>query len=67
LPNPVLQLRASGTGAAVSAQAWEPVYTVLNLPWVESGMAEPADMHAPWTEPVDQARLRSLGTAMLHD
>ena len=65
LPNPVLQLRVSRKGVAACAQAWERVYTVLNLPWVESGLAESTNMDGSLTELVNQARLRALGSAAL--
>ena len=65
LPNPLLQLRAAVKAAAASDRTWEPVYTALNLPWVELGLAETDKFNGALTELVDQARLRALGGAAL--
>ncbi len=65
LPNPELQLRVSSKGGASSTQTWEPVYKVLNLPWVELGLAESNKIIGSLTEIVSQARLRAVGGAAL--
>ncbi len=56
LPNPLLQLRS-----ARDAQVWEPVYKVLNLPWIALGTAETEHFYADLTDLVEHARKRALG------
>jgi hypothetical protein len=62
LPNPLLQLRS-----ARDAQVWEPVYKVLNLPWIALGTAETEHFYADLTDLVEHARKRALGGAGVVD